>query len=284
MTPLRKRMLADMQLRGLAPSTQKAYLAAVLKLTSFCQKSPDQVTDEELRQFFLFLMNERQLAPNSLNQALSGIRFFFSHTLGRDMPVLSFIKAPQSKRLPVVLSQEEVRLVLTHVQKRQYRTCLSTIYACGLRLNEAVGLTVGQIDSSRMLLHVIQGQGAKDRLVPLPQQTLLNLRRCWQHFRHPHFLFPSTSACNRDHPIAPSSVQKAIRAAVSAAGLTKKATAHTLRHSYATHLLEAGVDIRFIQRFLGHAAVSTTARYAQLTRRSEAIVVDTINRLMADLP
>lgn len=289
MTQLRERMVADMQLRGLAPKTQKAYLFGVNRLAKYLKKSPDKVTDEELRAFFLYLKNECHLAANTQNQIQSAIKFLFRQTLNREMPVLSYVRASVPKRLPVILSRDEVRLVLAQVRLAQYRTCLSTIYACGLRLNEAVGLTVSQIDSSRMLLHIVKGKGSKDRLVPLPEQTLENLRQCWRRHRHPRYLFPSKLTYNHGLHMGPSSLQKAIRSAALASGISKKVSVHTFRHSYATHLLEAGVDIRYIQQYLGHTSVSTTARYAQLTRRTEATVIDdediaTINQLMADLP
>jgi integrase/recombinase XerD len=288
MTFLRQRMLEDLQLRGLAPKTQEAYVRAVRQLAEHYGKSPDRITEEELRRYFLYLKNEKQASRSTCTIALYGIKFFYEHTLQRDWPTLDFVRPPKEKKLPVVLSRQEVRRVLGCLRKLHYRVCLSTIYACGLRLREGVYLQVPDIDSDRMRLHIRKGKGAKDRYVPLPQRTLELLRTYWVTHRHPLWLFPALRGENAGptatQPMSPSGVQRAFRAARQDSGIQKPASVHTLRHAYATHLLEAGVNLRLIQAYLGHSSPRTTALYTHLSRRAEERATDAINRLMDDLP
>jgi len=286
MTPLRERMLADMQLRGLAPKTQAAYLRAVRQLAEHYNKSPDQITEEELRDYFLYLKNEKKASRSGCTIALCGLKFFYEQTLQRQWPVWALVRPPKSQKLPVVLSQTEVRQVLACVRRLPYRTCLTLIYACGLRLQEALRLEVGDIDSERQLLHIRQGKGQKDRYVPLPQTILPLLRQHWTTHRHPRLLFPSRHGCTPQkakQAIHASSVQKAFKGALAASGIAKRATIHTLRHSWATHLLEAGVNLRLIQQWLGHKSLRTTAIYTHLTRHAQTLAQEKIHNLMADL-
>jgi site-specific recombinase XerD len=183
---------------------------------------------------------------------------------------------------------DEVQQILGSVYKPRYRNCLSTIYACGLRLNEGVSLQISDIDGERMLLHVRQGKGARDRYVPLPKAMLEMLRTFWTVHRHPILLFPGRPSEREPYaaavkPMSPSGVQRAMRAAVKACGIQKHATVHTLRHSYATHLLEAGVNLRLIQAYLGHSSPKTTARYTHVTRPAEMTASKAINRIVAGL-
>ena len=189
MTALRQKMIEDMQLRGFAERTQEAYLLAVSQLARHYHKSPDQISEEELRQYFLFLKNEKQAARATCTIALCGIKFFFERTLGREWKTFEFLRPPKEKKLPVVLSRAEVRSVLARVRRRPYRVCLTTIYACGLRLLEGVRLEVKDIDGERQLLHVCQGKGGKDRYVPLPDACLKLLRQHWLSHRHPIFMY-----------------------------------------------------------------------------------------------
>jgi integrase/recombinase XerD len=288
MTPLRRRMIEDMQLRGLSEKTQDAYLRAVRQLAKYHNKAPDQITEEELRQYFLYLKNEKRVSSSTFSVALCGIKFFYQHTLQQGWVTLELARAPREKRLPVVLSREEVHQVLNCLRLPAYRACLSTIYACGLRVREGVNLQVGDIDSARMVIHVRQSKGRQDRDVPLPVSTLEMLRPYWCTHRHPVWLFPSRTAagvplCQANRPISVSSVQKAFRAALAASGVTKAATVHTLRHSYATHLLEAGVGLRHIQAYLGHRSPQTTAIYTHVTRRADTLAGEAINRVMGAL-
>jgi len=281
MTALRQKMIEDMQLRGFAERTQEAYLSAVRQLAKHYHKPPDQIDEEELRGYFLFLKNEKHAARNTCTIALCGIKFFFQHTLGREWKTFEFLRPAKEKKLPVVLSVEEVSQVFKCVRLYHNRVCLTTIYACGLRLLEGTRLQVSDIDGQRKMLHLHQAKGNKDRYVPLPDACLHMLRHYWCFHRNPVWLFPSPY----DHtkPMQESSLQKAFRAAVRESRIHKKATIHTLRHSYATHLLEAGLNLRIIQTYLGHASPTTTAIYAHLTQTSDERTVQTINQLLTQL-
>ena len=283
MTILRERMLADMQLRGLAEKTQEAYLRTVRQLATHYGKPPDQIDEEELRQYFLYLKNEKKASRSTCTIALCGLKFFFERTLQREWVTFDLVRPPKSKKLPVVLSQEEVRRVLACLQRFHYRVCLTTIYSCGLRLQECLQLQVTDIDGNRLLIHVRQGKGAKDRYVPLPAATLTLLRQQWQNHRHPQWLFPARHHPQAIQPMHASGVQRAFKAALAESGIQKKATVHTLRHSYATHLLEAGVNLRVIQSYLGHRSPQTTAIYTHLTRDAQSRAVAVIDQLMTTL-
>jgi len=289
MTALRQRMIEDLQLRGLSARTQTAYVRAVRQLAAHFHKSPDQISEEELRQYFLYLKQEKQAANSSCIVALCGIKFFYEHTLQRVWPTLDLIRPAQEQKLPVVLSVEEVRQVLGCLVRPHHRTCLNTIYACGLRISEGVQLPVTAIDSARMMVLVRKGKGGKDRCVPLPQRILEQLRQHWRRHRHPVWLFPARTAggvvqAQAMAPMSMTSVQAAFQAALTASGLRKPATVHTLRHSWATHLLEAGINLRLIQAYLGHRSPRTTALYTHLTHKAEAQVIEAVNWLAENLP
>jgi integrase/recombinase XerD len=284
MSALRQRMIEDMQLRGLSERTQESYIRAVRQLAEYYGKSPDRVSEEELRQYFLYLKNEKHASRSTCTLALCGIKFFYEYTLHRDWPTLSFVRPAHERKLPVVLSRKEVCRILGCLRQPHYRVCLSTIYACGLRLQEGVQLQVADIDGARNLLHVRLGKGAKDRYVPLPERTIEMLRAYWITHRHPVWLFPARKGVTTaTGPMCESGVQRAFRAALQESGVQKPATVHTLRHSYATHLLEAGVNLRIIQVYLGHNSPSTTALYTHLTRPAELLATEVLNRLLQDL-
>jgi integrase/recombinase XerD len=288
MSELRQRMIESLQLRGFSERTQESYVQSVRQLAEHFHKSPDSISEEELRQYFLYLKNVKYYSRSSLTVALCGIKFFFQLTLKRDLPTLNFIRPPREKKLPVGLSADEVRQILRLVKLTSYWTCLTTIYSCGLRLQEGTRLQVQDIDSSRMMLRVRQGKGRQDRYLPLPLRTLELLRQYWATHRNSVLLFP---ASGRDHtqlsqatlPISKSRVQKVFRAALKESGIHKPASVHTLRHSWATHLLEAGVNLRLIQVYLGHKSPVTTSIYPHLTIKAEQIAAQVINRLMNDL-
>jgi site-specific recombinase XerD len=286
-------MIEDMQLRGLAERTQQSYVAAASGLARYYHKSPEQISEAEIRAYFLYLKNEKRTAASTLNQVRCGLKFLYQTTLEQPWPVLDFVKPARSRKLPVVLSREEVRRVLAAVRRPPYRVCLSTIYSCGLRLQEGVRLPVKAIDSSRMVVHIQGGKGGKDRYVPLPEQTLTQLREHWRRHRNPEWLFPGSGAGPMDH----STVQKAF---VKSPPKTKspqckkkkrqkkkqkkKKKNNTLRHSYATHLVEAGVHLQLVQRYLGHDSLLTTAIYVHMTPQLQQTAVDQINQVMAGLP
>jgi integrase len=228
---LRERMIEDMQLRGLSERTQASYVRVVRQLASYCHKSPDQISEEELRQYFVYLKQDKQCARSTCTVALCGIKFFYEQTLKREWSMLDFIRPSRESKLPVVLSREEVQRLLVCVRRSHYRVCLSTIYSCGLRLLEGVQLQVAEIDSDRMLLHIRRAKGGQERYVPLPQRTLDLLREYWQCHRHPEWLFPGVKA-GATGSMDESGVGRAFRAALAESGIVKPATVHTLRHSW----------------------------------------------------
>jgi len=221
-------------------------------------------------------------------QALCGIKLFYEYTLRRQWHVFELIRPKKEKKLPVVLSVEEVRQILGYLRRPHYRVCLSTIYACGLRISEGTSLQVRDIDSARMQIHVHLGKGNKDRYVPLPTQTLQQLRCFWATQRHPEWLFPARTRggvrFTATTPMSKAGVSKAFKVALGESGVTKAATVHTLRHSWGTHLLEAGVHLRLIQSWLGHSSPKTTAICTHLTRKAEEIALVMINELMEEMP
>ena len=289
MTPLRQRMLEDMQLRAFSPRTQEAYVRAVRQLAEHFRKSPDVITDEDLRQYFLHLTQVQHYARATVTIALCGIKFFVEHTLGKTFTSLALMRPPHTHKLPAVLSRQEVWRILHLVRLPVYRVCLITIYACGLRLLEGARLQVSQVDGARRLVHVT-GKGQYDRYVPLPQTTLTLLRDHWRTHRSPQWLFPAharqgqvSRVVSGGGPISRSSLQSAFHRAVLQSGVPKRAHVHTLRHSYATHLLEAGVDLRLIQAYLGHTSPTTTALYTHLTPEVHRTASDPIHHLMDGL-
>jgi integrase/recombinase XerD len=288
MTELRKRMIECLQLKGLSERTQESYVRAVRQLAEHYHKAPDLITEEELRQYFLFLKNIKHYSRNTMTIAICGIRSFYEQTLNRNWAIFGIVRPAPEKKLPVILSLAEVREVLRRVRLLRYQVCLTTLYSCGLRLQEGTHLQVADIDSGRLMIHVRHGKGAKDRYVPLPERTLELLRQYWVTHRNPVLLFPAEG---RDHihlakatePISKSSLQKAFRAALIESGNNKRASVHTLRHSWATHLLEAGVNLRLIQEWLGHSSPATTSVYTHLTVKAEQLGAAAINQIMSDL-
>lgn len=288
MTELRQKMIECLQLNGLSERTQEAYVRAVRQLAEHYQKSPDLINEEELRQYFLYIKNVKHYARNTSTIAICGIKFFFEKTLQRNWSTFGLLRAPREKKLPVILSLEEVRRILARVRLLRYRVCLTTIYSCGLRLQEGTNLRVADIDSGRQMIHVRHGKGAKDRYVPLPDRTLRLLRQYWATHRNRVLLFPAQGRHHGDlrtsaEPMSKSSVQQAFRAALKASGNNKLASVHTLRHSWATHLLEAGVNLRLIQEWLGHNSPATTSLYTHLTVKAEQLGAASINRIMSNL-
>jgi len=284
-----QRMVATLQLNGKGEPTQKAYTRAVRMLCEFYQKTPDLISEPELQEYFLHRKNVNRWPPKKLRICYAGISFFYDNVLARDWHILSILRAQNEHRLPAVLSVEEVRSILAQVKNFAHHVFLSTLYSCGLRLDEARHLEVSDIDSQRMMIHVHRGKGAKDRYVALPQPTLVLLRSYWRTHKHPRLIFPArghkpTDVKQATQPMAKSSLQSAFRDAKRAADVNKKGVAvHTLRHSYATHLLEAGVNLRVIQRFLGHSHLETTMLYLHLTQKGQEDASQLINHVMEGL-
>lgn len=278
-----------LQLNGKGDRTQESYTRALRQLVEHYNKSPEEIDEKELENYFLHRRNVDEWKPNTLKIAYAGVKFYFVNVLERDWKTLKLVKAPNEKRLPVVLSTDEVRSLLQCVQTLHNKTFLTTVYSCGFRLNEGLSLEVKDIDSQRNSVHVHRGKGAKDRYVPLPTNTLSMLRNYWKTHRHPRLLFPALGRSMRDgsgakNPMARSSVQGAFRKAKTMAGIHKQdVTIHTLRHSYATHLLDRGINIRTIQRYLGHTSLETTMIYLHLTKAGQEDAAARINDLMGDL-
>ena len=273
-SPLRRRMIDDMMLRNLSPATQRSYLHAVTKFSRYFGRSPDRLGLEDVRAFQVYLVSQGISWP-SLNQTVCALRFFYGVTLNRGEIPERIVYARTPRKLPAILSPDEVVRFLEAVPSLKSRAALTTAYAAGLRVSEAVSLKVGDIDSDRMLIQVRHGKGAKDRTVMLSAQLLDILRTYWRLTRPTDWLFPGRG----ERPIDVTVLHSACRSATKAAGLTKNVSVHTLRHSFATHLLESGVDIRIIQVLLGHNSLSTTARYTQVATTTIASAQSPLDRL-----
>lgn len=271
---LRERMSRDLQLRGMAQRTHDGYLREVRKLACYYNTPPDQLSESQVADYLLYLINDCEFAPGSLRVAYSGLKFFFTFTCPREWKVLTKLRIPSQKTLPDVLSIDEVHRLIAAVQQPRNRTYFWTVYTLGLRMSEALSLQIGDIDAERMLVHVHRGKGAKDRFVTLPTSTLHVLRRYWETHRNPTLLFPQIGRTKKDGPTAtrpmdPTTVQGCIKSVVDQLRFTKQVSIHTLRHSIATHLFEAGVSLRWIQKFLGHKNLQTTLIYLHLTDPKE---------------
>lgn len=278
MTELRRRMIEAMQLHGYSPKTQQCYVAAVKDLAKYHRKSPHLLGEEEIRQYFLYLINEKKASRSSVTIHLSGIKFFYEKTLGRQWLILDLVRPAKRKKLPVVLSHQEVSTTLAQLRRPVVRMALTLTYACGLRVSETVGLKVADIDSQRMLLWVRDGKGGKDRCCPLAVKTLELLRDYWRQSRPEPLLFPGRDG---QQSISVSALQRAFKEALGKSGIQKSASVHTLRHSYATHLLESGIDLRVIQEILGHISPKTTCIYTHLTDKLLSNLQRGVNELMA---
>jgi site-specific recombinase XerD len=278
-SPLRRRMIDDMTVRNLSPATQRSYIHAVAKFSRYFGRLPDRLDIEDVRVYQVYLVSQGISWP-ALNQTVCALRFFYGVTLNRPEIPERIAYAREPRKLPVILGADEVVRFLEAVPSLKTRTALTTAYAAGLRASEAVGLKVADIDSSRMLIQVRHGKGAKDRAVMLSPQLLAILRTYWRLARPKEWLFPGRDA---GKPIDVQVLHAACRSAVKAAGLAKRVTVHTLRHSFATHLLESGVDIRIIQVLLGHNSLSTTARYTQVATTTIAKTQSPLDRLALEV-
>lgn len=290
---LRKRLSEDLHLTGKAKRTHDGYIRAVRQLSDFAQCSPDQVTETQVRQFFLHLKIEREFAHGSLRVALSGVKFFFSVTCKRDWDIFAMLKLQNFKTLPVVLTIEQVHRIMESTKTERLFVFFWTVYTMGLRLNEAIHLQVGDIDAARGFVHIHRGKGAKDRYMPLPSSTLKLLRSYWVTHQHPSLLFPGDGRnhtlakrgiSKAENPMSEKTVQEAISQIAGAMKFGKRVTLHTLRHCYATHLLEAGVGLKALQKLMGHSSLQSTMIYLHLTETAEANARDIINKLFGQAP
>jgi len=264
------RMGDDLHLGGMSQRTYEGYLRAVRQLADYCRTAPDKITEDQLRRYFLFLKNEKKFAYGSLRVAFSGIKFFYTRTCRRNWRTLAQMKLQNVKSLPEVLTIRQVHQIMDAATTQRMAVYFWTVYSLGLRLQEGLNLQVGDIDGDRMMVHVHRGKGAKDRYVPLPTSTLDLLRLYWVTHRHKRLLFPAEG---RDHkrtsaagtPMSITAVQGAMKKITKQIDFGKKVSIHTLRHSYGTHLLEAGVSLRAIQQYMGHSSLQTTMVYLHLT-------------------
>jgi len=279
MSPLRRRMIEDMTVRNLSPATQRSYVHAVSKFSRYFRRSPDRLGLEDVRTFQVHLVSTGVSWP-ALNQIVCALRFFYGVTLGHGEIPERIPYAREPRKLPVVLGGDEVVRFLEAVPSLKTRAALTTAYAAGLRASETVGLKVGDVDSGRMVIRVDAGKGGKDRYVMLSAQLLGILRTYWRLARPRRWLFPGREATK---PIDVQVLYAACRSASKAAGLDKRVTVHTLRHSFATHLLESGTDIRIIQVLLGHNNLSTTARYTQVSNGLIRRTPSPLDRLMLEV-
>jgi site-specific recombinase XerD len=279
MSPLRRRMIEDMTIRHFAPKTQAAYIRAVKNFTRFLGRSPDRASAEDLRRYQLHLARSGVATP-TLNATVTALRFFFTVTLGRGATTehMPFVREP--RKLPVVLSPAEVARFLEAAPGLKYRAALSVAYGAGLRAAEIISLKVTDIDSTRMVIRVEQGKGRKDRYVMLSEHLLHLLRAYWKAARPQGWLFPGRDPVQ---PLTTRQLNRACHAAAQAAGIDKRVSLHTLRHSFATHLLEQRVDIRVIQVLLGHQKLDTTALYSQVATKTIRAVRSPLEHLAATL-
>ena len=261
MTPLRQRFIEDMQMRGLAPTTQRSYIHYVADFAKFYRASPESLDLEDIREYELYLLHERNLSPESINSFVSAVQFLYQVTLEMPWGKECFPRVRRADKLPVVLSQDEVSRFFEHVTHLRHRAALMVCYGAGLRISEAVSLKISDIDSQRKVIHVRQGKGGKDRYAMLSPRLLAVLRSYYRAARPKDYLFPSWGPSGH---LGCGALTGACTLAAKHSGIPKRITPHTLRHSFATHLLEGGTDSRTIQALLGHSRADTTARYIRV--------------------
>ncbi len=288
-TTWHQKMVKALQVNGKGDSTRDAYVRAMRMLVEHYDKTPDKITEDKLQDYFIYRQDVSNWAPSTMRICYTGIKFFYLHVLKRDWHLLTLLKTKYEKPLPSVLSNEEVRRIFSRIKTFHNYAFLSTVYSCGLRLQEGLYLQTSDIDGIRKIIHVHSGKGCKDRYVPLPDSTLLLLRNYWKTHRNKTLIFPALGrglkqGATAQNPMSIETVQSAFKKAKVSAGINKrKVSVHTLRHSYATHLLEAGVNIRTIQQYLGHAQLETTMVYLHLTHAGQENACRLINSIMGGL-
>lgn len=276
MTELRQRYLEDLRLRNYSPKTLEAYVGCVSLFARYFNRSPEVLEPEHIRQYQLYLVDEKKCSWSRFNQTVCALRFLYRNTLARDWAISHIPFPRKQKKLPVVLSRDEAALFLAAIKNLKYRTILSLCYGTGLRISEALHLRVSDIDSKRMMIRVRQAKGHKDRYVMLSPKLLELLRQYWKAERPTSWLFPGK---RKDHPLDATTIQLACRLARRDSGIRKPVTPHTLRHSFASHLLEAGANIRTIQLLLGHNSLQTTAVYTHVSQTTIASTVSPFDLL-----
>lgn len=268
--------LTNLKLQGKRPATIQAYSRAVRRIAQFFDCSPDSLTKEQLKLYFVSLIETHSWSTVKLDR--NGLQFFYRYTLEKKWEWLDIVRPPHEKKLPDIISPPQVALLISMTQQRRYQVFFLTLYSMGLRLGEGLNLTVQDIDAHTMQVHVRDGKGGKDRLVPLPQRTLNALRAYWQTHRHPKLLFPAKEIMT-DKPMDRGGVQKAMKQVLKDCRINKPISPHSLRHCFATHLLEQGLDLRSLQSLLGHVCLNTTAQYTQLTQLKQKDTALALNQL-----
>lgn len=276
------RATEDLELHDFRPRTVEGYSLAVRLFLERTGKAPETLTEQDVRDYVLHLRNDRHQAPSSINIAICALKFFFNNTLHRDYEVFELLRVNRSRTLPTVISEREVRPLLAAIQHPVRRMALTTIYALGLRISEALRLETSHIQSARQVVWIFDGKGAKDRVVPLPRPLHARLRHYWKHERpasETQLLFVGAEGA----PIHDTTLEKTFTAVQKEVKFPRHATVHTLRHSYATHLLEHGISLRTIQQILGHKSLKTTEVYMHVTVPGTERLQEVLDRLMADL-
>ena len=280
-SPLRKRMIRDMELAGLSSNTQRAYIHAVVNLQDHYHIRPDKLSEKQVQQYIFWLRDEKKVTRGTFQAQWYGIKFFYYRSLDVDWPLFTRkkVRHPRRMRLPVPIAWDDGHRLIEAIQKPSYRLCCSFMLALGLRIGDVLALTVPSIDATQMIVRVI-GKGNKERMLPLPETLLIALRRFWLTHRHPHWLFPNR---NGTAPLCERSLRNAFNQARDSLGINKNITPHSLRHGFATHLLENGVEIRIVQMLLGHASLSSTQIYTHLTEPMRDTLRHQLNRMFAGL-
>ena len=276
----------EAHLRSHSEVTINTYLSRIKGLYNYYEREPAELSITDIRKYFLYLINVKKMGVESLRNSYYGIRFYFIYCRGFSKDDFKFMKVRRPSRLPIILTKREVRKILSEVKIPDYKVCLELMYACGLRIGEAVKIAPADIDGDRKILHVKNGKGRKDRAVPIPDNIYEKLRQYWLTHKNRYLLFPTRNSSDRkscEISIKRRVLQVAFKKALQESGVIRKATPHTLRHSYATHLLEAGVNIRVIQKLLGHRSLRATIVYIHLTSTTEQRSVELLNELMSDL-
>ena len=280
-SPLRQRMICDMELAGYTPGTQQSYIGAVVKLQNHYHVRPDKLTEKQVQQYIFWLRDEKKVAKGTFQSNWAGIKFFYYHTLGVDWPLVTRkkVRQPLCKRLPVPIAWEDGHRLIAALQKPGYQLCCSLMLALGLRIGDVLALTVQSIKARQMIVRVI-GKRNKERVLPLSETLLMALRSFWCTHRHPRLLFPN---CRGTAPLCDQSLRHAFNQARDSLGISKNIKPHSLRHGFATHLLENGVDIRIVQMLLGHSSLRSTEIYTHLTKPMCDNLRHQLDRMFADV-
>jgi len=284
-----KRTIDHLTLTGRADRTADTYAREVRIMGHHLNKPLEQVGEEDLREFILYRRNECHLSNSSMQILYCGLKVLYQDIMGKEWPLLKIVKSQREKRLPVVIHRKDIRTILSHATTAQHMTYLRTVYSCGLRLSEALHLTIHDIKGKLQQIHIRGGKGAKDRFVPLPMKTYHSLQTYWLRHRNPLLIFPALgrggiNGATSTSPMSVSTVQGGLKRALKSAGLSGRGIRmHTLRHSYATHLLESGVNIRTVQEYLGHTNLQTTMVYLHLTNWGREDAYNKINQIMQEI-